>query len=217
MAYALAAVLGCLVGAWLAVVADRLPRHESLVARPRRTPRNIAIVVFAAALAIATVAVRSGAHDIALGLALGAVLIPVAVIDFDFRLIPNRITGPAALAAVVIGLATRPSGVPAQLIAGAAGFAFLLVFALAYPRGLGMGDVKLAGVLGLFLGRSVAVALVVGIVAAAVLGVGVIARLGVSRGRKTAVPFGPFLALGGVVAILAGPQIVHWYLHSVVR
>src|SRR5579884_2981820 len=215
MAYALAAVLGCLVGAWLAVVADRLPRHESLVARPRRTPRNIAIVVFAAALAIATVAVRSGAHDIALGLALGAVLIPVAVIDFDFRLIPNRITGPAALAAVVIGLATRPSGVPAQLIAGAAGFAFLLVFALAYPRGMGMGDVKLAGVLGLFLGRSVGVAVMVAVLSGTLVGAAIMARRGVEQGRKTAVPFGPFLALGGVVALLAGTPLVHWYLHSV--
>ena len=214
MAYVLAAVLGGVVGAWLTVVADRLPQHESLLAQPRWTRRNALVIAGAAALAVATVAARHGVHDIALGLALGAVLIPVALIDFDHRLIPNRITGPAAVVAIIIGLATRPAGVPGQLIAGAAGFAFLLVFALAYPRGLGMGDVKLAGVLGLFLVRSVAVALVVGIFAAALLGVGVIARLGVSRGRKTAVPFGPFLAFGGVVAILAGPSIVHWYLHS---
>jgi leader peptidase (prepilin peptidase)/N-methyltransferase len=80
-----------------------------------------------------------------------------------------------------------------------------------------MGDVKLAGVMGLFLGRSVAVALFVGVLAGAVFGAAVIARRGVAKGRKTAIPFGPFLALGGLVGILAGPPIVHWYVHSVLH
>jgi len=77
-----------------------------------------------------------------------------------------------------------------------------------------MGDVKLAGVLGLFLGRSVAVAILIAVLAGAVVGVAVMARVGVKRGRKTAIPFGPFLALGGVVALLAGAPILHWYLHG---
>ena len=76
-----------------------------------------------------------------------------------------------------------------------------------------MGDVKLAGVLGLFLGRSVAVAIFVAVLAGTIAGVAVMARLGVKRGRKTAVPFGPFLALGGIVALVVGSPIVHWYLH----
>jgi leader peptidase (prepilin peptidase)/N-methyltransferase len=88
------------------------------------------------------------------------------------------------------------------------------VFAIAYPKGMGMGDVKLAGVLGLFLGRSVAVAVLVGVLTGALLGAAVMARLGVAQGRKTAIPFGPFLALGGIVALFAGPAIVHLYLHS---
>jgi leader peptidase (prepilin peptidase)/N-methyltransferase len=167
-----------------------------------------------AVLAVAVVLVKHSAHDIALGLVLVGILVPVALIDFEHRIIPNKITLPAALAAVGIGLITRPSGVPEQLIAGAAAGGFLLAFALAYPRGMGMGDVKLAAVLGLFLGRSVAVAVLVGVLAGALAGGAIIARLGVKRGRKTAVPFGPFLALGGIVALLAGPPIVHWYLHS---
>jgi leader peptidase (prepilin peptidase)/N-methyltransferase len=167
-----------------------------------------------AGLAVAVVLAKHGAHDIVLGLLLVAVLVPVALIDFDHRVIPNKITLPAAIVAIAAGLATRPSGVLEQLIAGAAAAGFLLVFVLAYPRGMGMGDVKLAGVLGLFLGRSVAVALLVGVLAATVVGGVIIARLGVKDGRKTAVPFGPFLALGGAVAIFAGPSIVHWYLHT---
>ena len=90
---------------------------------------------------------------------------------------------------------------------------FLLVAAVLYPAGMGMGDVKLAGVLGLFLGREVGVAIFVAVIAGTLVGAAVMARLGVQRGRKTRVPFGPFLALGGIVALLAGPAIVHWYLH----
>ena len=172
------------------------------------------IELLTGALAVAVVLVKHSTHDVALGLVLVGILVPIAMIDLEHRVIPNKITLPAALAAVVIGLVTRPAGVPEQLIAGAAAGGFLLAFALAYPRGMGMGDVKLAGVLGLFLGREVAPALLAGVFAATVVGAAIISRLGVARGRKTAVPFGPFLAFGGIVALLAGPTLVHWYLHS---
>jgi len=180
----------------------------------RISPRYLVIEALTAVLAVSVVLVKHSAHDIVMGLVLVGILVPVALIDLDHRIIPNRITLPAAIAAVAIGLALEPSWVPEQLIAGAAAGGFLLVFVLAYPRGMGMGDVKLAAVLGLFLGREVAVALLVGVVAGTVVGAAIMARLGVSKGRKTAVPFGPFLALGGIVALLAGPAIVHWYLHS---
>jgi leader peptidase (prepilin peptidase)/N-methyltransferase len=173
------------------------------------------VEVLTAALAVGVVVAKHSAHDIVLGLVLLGVLVPIALIDLEHRIIPNKITGPAAVAAVAIGAALRPSGVPEQLIAGAAAAAFLLAFALAYPRGMGMGDVKLAGVLGLFLGRSVAVAILAGVLLGTIVGALVMARLGVQQGRKTAVPFGPFLAAGAVVALFAGPAIVHWYLHSV--
>jgi leader peptidase (prepilin peptidase)/N-methyltransferase len=169
-----------------------------------------------AALAVLVLLTKHSAHDIVLGLLLIAVLVPVALIDLDTRLIPNRITLPAAIAALIAGAITRPSGLPGQLISGAAAAGFLLIFLLAYPRGMGMGDVKLAGVLGLFLGRSVGVAILSGTLIGALAGAAVMTRVGVSAGRKTAVPFGPFLALGGVIALFAGPAITHWYLHSVV-
>jgi leader peptidase (prepilin peptidase)/N-methyltransferase len=168
-----------------------------------------------AVLAVAVVLVTHSVHDAALGLLLVAILVPIALIDFDHRIIPNKITLPAAVAALGIGLATKPAGVPEQLIAGAAAGGFLLVFALAYPRGMGMGDVKLAGVLGLCLGREAAVAMFAGVLAGALVGAVVMARVGSKEGRKTAVPFGPFLALGGIVGLLAGGPIVHWYLHSI--
>jgi leader peptidase (prepilin peptidase) / N-methyltransferase len=167
-----------------------------------------------AALAVAVVLIKNTWPERILGLALVAILIPVALIDFDKRVIPNKITIPAAFLAVVLGALLNPSGLPEQLIAGAAAGGFLLVFAIVYPQGMGMGDVKLAAVMGLYLGRSVAVAIIVGTLVGTIFGAVVMARVGVKDGRKTAVPFGPFLALGGIVAVLFGPQIVHWYLHT---
>lgn len=169
-----------------------------------------------AALAVAVVVVKHSPRDIALGLVLVAVLVPVALIDIDQRVIPNKITLPAAVVAIAIGLALAPSKVPEQLIAGAAAGGFLLVFAVAYPRGMGMGDVKLAAVMGLFLGAAVAVAVFAGVLAGAIVGGAIMARVGVETGRKTAVPFGPFLAFGGIVGLLAGSGIVQWYVHSLV-
>jgi leader peptidase (prepilin peptidase) / N-methyltransferase len=178
------------------------------------SPRYPAVEALTAALAVAVILVKHSAHDILLGLLLIAIVVPIALIDLEHRIIPNRITLPAALAALGIGLATKPSGVPEQLIAGAAAGGFLLVFVLAYPRGMGMGDVKLAAVLGLLLGAAVAVALFVGVLAGTLVGALVMARVGVAAGRKTAVPFGPFLAFGAVVALLVGPALIHSYLHT---
>jgi leader peptidase (prepilin peptidase)/N-methyltransferase len=198
------------------VIGWLLLRGQCRACHGKISARYPIVEALTAALALVVVLAKHSAHDIALGLALIAVLVPVALIDLEHRIIPNKIMLVAAVAAVAIGLATDPAKVPEQLIAGAAAGGFLLVFALAYPRGMGMGDVKLAAVLGLFLGRSVAVALIAGVLAGTLVGAAIIARTGVSEGRKTAVPFGPFLALGGVIALFAGPALVHWYLHTVV-
>jgi leader peptidase (prepilin peptidase)/N-methyltransferase len=178
------------------------------------SPRYPLVEALTAALAAAVVLTKHSVDGIVLGLVLVAVLVPIALIDFDHRIIPNKITLPAAAAAVAIGVALDLEGVPEQLIAGAAAGGFLLAFLLAYPRGMGMGDVKLAVVLGLFLGRSVAVAILAGVLAGTLVGAALMARVGIEQGRKTAVPFGPFLAFGGIVGLLAGPAIMHWYLHA---
>jgi len=104
----------------------------------------------------------------------------------------------------------RTGDLPELAIAGAAAFLFLLVAALAYPAGMGMGDVKLAGMMGLYLGTAVAPALFVGFLAGSVVGLGIMARKG-AEARKTGVPFAPFLALGGLVGVLAGPELVDLY------
>ena len=165
-----------------------------------------------AALAAGVVLTSDGLHDMLLGLVLAGLLVPIALIDLDHRIIPNRLTAVGAVAALAIGAATDLDGVPQQLVAGAAAGGFLLLAALARPGGMGMGDVKLAGMLGLFLGREVAVALLVALLAGTLVGVVVMARRGMQEGRRTAIPFGPFLALGGFVALLAGPALVDWYL-----
>jgi leader peptidase (prepilin peptidase)/N-methyltransferase len=146
------------------------------------------------------------------GILLVTFLIPIALIDLDHRLIPNKLTLPAAVLALVAIVALDLDFLVEALIAGAAGFAFFFLAALAYPRGMGMGDVKLAGVLGLYLGRAVAPAIFIALIAGVVVGAAIIARKGATEGRRTAVPFGPFLALGGVIALFAGDALVDAYL-----
>src|SRR5256885_599412 len=168
-------------------IAARYPLVEALVA-----------VVFAAITAI------HGVHwDLAWQLPLAAVLIAVAFIDLDLQVIPNKIVYPAAVWGVVSAALIRLSDLPALLAWGAGAFLFLLIAALIYPGGMGMGDVKLAGVMGLYLGSSVLPALLAAFFAGSVVGVAILAATG--GGRKRGIPFAPFLAVGGLIGILAGP------------
>jgi leader peptidase (prepilin peptidase) / N-methyltransferase len=176
------------------------------------SPRYPLVEAATAALYVAVVVFLDGALDITLGLLLVTALIPITLIDLELRLIPNKITLPAAVAAVAAGLILDASFVPEQLIAGAAAGGFFLLAAILYPRGMGMGDVKLAGMLGLYLGRAVAPAIFIALISGVLVGAVIIARYGAREGRKTAVPFGPFLALGGFVALFAGDALVDAYL-----
>ena len=150
-----------------------------------------------------------------LGLVLVTFLVPLALIDFDHKILPNRITGPAALVGLVLGFAIDPAGEPERLLAAAIAGGSIGLVALLMPQGMGMGDAKLLGVMGLYLGAAVAPAMLIALVSGTVVGVAIIAKLGVSAGRKTAVPFGVFLALGAVLAIFVGDPMLDWYLTRV--
>jgi leader peptidase (prepilin peptidase) / N-methyltransferase len=149
--------------------------------------------------------------QLVLGLVFVATLAAITLTDLELRIIPNKILIVSALAGVALVVALDPSSLPERAIGAAAAGGLLFAVALAYPRGMGMGDVKLAAVMGLYLGRSVAPALLIAFAAGSIFGLALIARQGASA-RKQAVPFGPFLALGGVVGLLAGTEIVDWYL-----
>ena len=151
------------------------------------------------------------AGSIALGLAFVTMLVAIALTDLERRIIPNKILLVGAIAAAVLAVATDPGRLPERAIAAVGAAGLLFAVALAYPRGMGMGDVKLAGVMGLYLGRSVGPALLIAFAAGSLVGLALIARHG-AVARKQAVPFGPFLAFGGAVGLVVGGQIVDWYL-----
>ncbi len=223
-AVVVAAVAGLLLGGPLTALARRLVGDADVPERwthwlgPRAgiaATRGAAAELATAALFAAVVAVHhDDAARLVLGLALVAVLVPLTLVDLAVRLLPDRLTGPAAVVAIVAGTLLDPGGEPERLLAGAlAGGAFLLV-AIVHPAGMGMGDVKLAAVLGLFLGAAVAVAIFVALLAGVVVGLLIIARKGAHEGRKTAIAFGPFLALGALVAVIAGDGLLDAYLTS---
>jgi leader peptidase (prepilin peptidase) / N-methyltransferase len=136
------------------------------------------------------------------------VLVAISAIDLKHRIIPNRIVLPAAAIVLVAQTAVQPS--PVWAIGALAAAFFLFAAALAYPAGMGMGDVKLALLMGAALGRTVSVAMMAGMLAALVPSVYLLARHG-SKARKMGIPFGPFLALGSVVALFAGPWLLSEY------
>ena len=171
------------------------------------------LVELVTGLLCAAVVLDHGAdRGVWLGLAFVVLLVPVTTIDLDHRIIPNVLTAIGAVAAIVLVLLSDTSAAVEHVLAAVAAGGFLLVAAVAYPSGMGMGDVKLATVMGLFLGREVAAAMLVALVAGSLVGALVIAHKGAREGRKTAIPFGPFLALGGIVALFAGDDLVDWYL-----
>jgi leader peptidase (prepilin peptidase) / N-methyltransferase len=195
---------------------DNVPLVSWLLLRGRcrgceaRIPVRYPLVelICAAAFAV-TAAVRGVDADLLLELPFVALLIAVAAIDLEHRIVPNRLVVPAAVWAVLAAALVATSELPELLVAGAVAFLALLLAALAYPAGMGMGDVKLAGVMGLYLGLSVAPALLAAFLAGSLVGVALMLRQG--AGRKLGVPFAPFLALGGIVGLLLGPELVDLY------
>jgi leader peptidase (prepilin peptidase)/N-methyltransferase len=235
-------VPGLALGSFLNVVAARVPLQRSIVhprsacmscGRELAWHENVPVVSYLAlrgrcagcgtriglvypAVELAT-AVLVAACFLAFGLSAEAfvasffcaVLVVVSAIDLAHRIIPNVIVLPAAGIVLVAQTILEPS--PEWALAALGACFFLLVAAIAYPGGMGMGDVKFALLLGAMLGRTVPVALMVGMVAALVPSLVLLARHG-SAARKMGIPFGPFLALGGIVALFAGDRLLDAYL-----
>ena len=174
------------------------------------SPRYPIVELVTALTFAAVVLARGFDDDLVLELPFVATLIALAGIDYDHKLLPNRIVYPLAAYGLVATVLVDRDDLVEHVAAGAGAFVFLLVSVLAYPRGMGMGDVKLAGAMGLFLGASVIPALLVAFLSGSVVGLAIIAREG-AAGRKKAIPFGVFLALGGIVGVLAGPELIDLY------
>src|SRR3954451_8157547 len=189
-------------------------RGRCRACRAPTSPRYPIVEATTAALLAAVVLVKGADSDAWLGLALVLLLVPVPLINLDHRIIPNKLMLLGTVVSLGTLALTDPWSIPEHLIAAAAAGGFLLIAALAYPAGMGMGDVKLAAVMGLFLGRDVGPAMLVALVAGSLVGAIIIARKGAAEGRKTAIPLGPYLAFGGLVGLFAGEPVVDWYLNT---
>jgi leader peptidase (prepilin peptidase)/N-methyltransferase len=226
---AVCAVIGLVVGRALTVVVDRVPARTPIgpdLARLARKPfaktpgRHSPVLELATAVLFTAAALRLGS-DWALPafLVFFAALVAVTVIDLEHYIVPNRIVLATLVVSVpLLGLAALVEGdwlsLRTALIGSVAAGAGLLVINLISPRGMGMGDVKLALVLGLYLGwldlGHVLLGLFLGFLLGAVGGVALIALK--LRTRRDHVPFAPFLAGGAVLAVLLGNSLLGWYL-----
>jgi leader peptidase (prepilin peptidase)/N-methyltransferase len=183
-----------------------------------RIPARYPLIELAVGIAFAatTIVLADEPAQLALGLVFVSVLAAITLTDLERRVIPNAILLVGSIIGLGLVIATDPSSLPERAAAAAGAGGFLLLFALIYPRGMGMGDVKLAAVMGLFLGASVVPALAVGILLGAMVGFAAMLRNGPGA-RKQAIPFGPFLAVGGVVGLLAGTELIDAYLNAFIR
>jgi leader peptidase (prepilin peptidase)/N-methyltransferase len=137
------------------------------------------------------------------------VLVAISAVDLEHRIVPDRIVLPATLVVLTAQMIRDPS--PVWFVGAFCAALFLFLAVLAYPAGMGMGDVKLALLMGAALGKLVAVAMMVGMLAALVPGIYLMARHG-QAARKMGIPFAPFLAIGSIVALFAGEFLLDWYL-----
>ena len=207
-----AGIVGLLAGVLVSPLADRIatnaPLHDPLLRGVPRSSRLALVLLGTAAL--------GGACGLVFGFTLEAVaamlfcwvLVVITRTDLEHRLIPDKVVLPGAVIVLVLRTIDDPS-VEWILSALGAGLVLFLIV-LVYPRGLGMGDVKLSAFLGAGLGVSVIVAMFVGFFVAFVPAAVLFARQG-RQARKSAIPLGPFLALGGVVALFWGDAILDWY------
>lgn len=149
--------------------------------------------------------------EIAIGFVFVTMLAAITLTDLERRIIPNKILLAGSILCIAIAAPTDPGGLPERAIAAAAAGGLMFAVVLAYPKGMGLGDVKLTAAMGLFLGSAVAPAILAALLTGTAVGLAMIARHGVEA-RKMAIPFGPFLAFGGIVGLLVGEQLIDLYL-----
>jgi leader peptidase (prepilin peptidase)/N-methyltransferase len=178
------------------------------------SPRYPIIEALTGLLCALCVLVYGADNDVWAPLLFVLLLVPITLIDLEHHIIPNVLTGIGAVGAIVLLILFDSDSLVEHLIAAAAAGGFFLLAAIVYPAGMGMGDVKLAAVMGLFLGRAVAPAIFAALIAGTLIGGVIIARYGMDEGRKKGIPFGPWLAFGSLVGLFAGDDIVDWYLDT---
>ena len=207
-----AGLVGLLVGVVVGPLADRLatnaPLHDPLLKSVPRSPRLLLVTLGTALLGGACGLVFGFSLEAAIAVLFCWVLVIVTRTDLEHRLIPDLIVLPATVAILALRTIDDPSLEWVLSALGAGVVLFLIV--LAYPKGLGMGDVKLSALLGAGLGVAVISAMFVGFFAAFLPAAILLVRHG-KEARKQAIPLGPFLALGGVVALFWGDAILDWY------
>ena len=166
--------------------------------------------------ALSGVLFAAAAYEFRLGYALISALVLISALislagtDLEHRLLPNAIVGPAALIGFVLSVLASPERWWLYLLSAGAVAGGLLLLALLYPGGMGMGDVKMGGMLGAFLGPYAALAVFLGALCGALTG-GLLMAAGKMR-RRSALPFGVFMAFGGVLALFVGPELWQFYL-----
>jgi leader peptidase (prepilin peptidase)/N-methyltransferase len=194
------------VASWLLLRGRSRCCQEAISARYPLTEVGLALL-------FAAVAVRfhGDAGELALGLVFVSMLMAITLTDLELRIIPNRILAVAATVATVIVAVSDPASLPERAAAAAGAGGLLFLAGLAYPGGMGLGDVKLAAAMGLFLGVEVVPALIVALLAGSAVGIAMIVRHGAAA-RKLAIPFGPFLAIGGIAGLFAGQALIDLYL-----
>jgi leader peptidase (prepilin peptidase)/N-methyltransferase len=206
---------------------DNVPILSWLLLRGRcracgvRIPARYPLIELASAVLFAAAAVRYGDVWLLIGVSVFlGLLLALSLIDLEHKILPNRIVYPSLVAFPVFLVAARLAGAPVDLVHAGIGFlaygGVMLVVAIVSPKGMGMGDVKLSALIGLVVGAidlpSVAVAAGLAILLG---GIGAVVALAMGKGRKTAVPFGPFLAAGAALALFWGPAIADAYVRSV--
>jgi leader peptidase (prepilin peptidase) / N-methyltransferase len=187
---------------------QRFPLGEGT---PPSMRRRLAVAVLTAGLFAALTFEIGLEPRLVPALLLTALIVPASVIDLNHRIIPNAINLPGAFLVFTAASFAEPDRLAEFAVAGAGCFLFLGLAWLISPAGMGLGDVKMALMIGLAVGHYAFVALLAAFAASTVLSAGLILRRG-RKARKASFPFGPFLAFGAVVALIWGPDLSPLFL-----